>query len=97
MLENSWIMFYLKSECNGNTTIFAGMACLPDGGILMDGVIIRLAEDHFWFVQADGEFQVWLDAHASTFDVKIEDPKSHVLVTFKEIRAYGCHPWFQSK
>ena len=55
------------------------LACLPNGGILMDGIVIRLAEDHFWFVQADGEFQVWLDAHASTFDVKIEDPKSHVL------------------
>ena len=26
------------------------IACAPDGGILMDGVVIRLADDHFWYV-----------------------------------------------
>ena len=55
------------------------LACLPNGGILMDGIIIRLAEDHFWYIQADGEFQVWLDAHSNDYQVNIEDPKSHVL------------------
>ncbi|MEM9775660.1 MAG: aminomethyltransferase family protein [Chloroflexota bacterium] len=55
------------------------IACTPRGGILMDGVLIRLAEDHFWYVQADGEFETWLLAHSAGLDVTIRDPKSWVL------------------
>ena len=55
------------------------LACTPQGGILMDGVLIRLAQDHFWYVQADGEFESWLQAHAQGLDVRISDPKSRVL------------------
>ena len=55
------------------------IACTPQGGILMDGVLIRLAEDHFWYVQADGEFESWLLAHAGGLDVAIRDPQSRVL------------------
>jgi aminomethyltransferase len=55
------------------------VACTPQGGILMDGVLIRLAKDHFWYVQADGEFESWLHAHAHGLDVTIRDPASRVL------------------
>jgi aminomethyltransferase len=55
------------------------VACTPQGGILMDGVLIRLAHDHFWYVQADGEFESWLQAHSPGLDVTIRDPKSRVL------------------
>lgn len=55
------------------------VACTPQGGILMDGVLIRLADDHFWYVQADGEFESWLLAHSQDLDVTIRDPKSRVL------------------
>ena len=55
------------------------IACTPQGGILMDGVLIRLAEDRFWYVQADGEFESWLIAHSAGLQVVIEDPKSRVL------------------
>lgn len=55
------------------------IACLHNGGILMDGVLIRLAQDHFWYVQADGEFTLWLQANAESLDVQISDPKSWVL------------------
>lgn len=55
------------------------VACTPQGGILMDGVLIRLADDHFWYVQADGEFESWLLAHAQGLDVTIRDPISRVL------------------
>ncbi|MEM8861013.1 MAG: aminomethyltransferase family protein [Chloroflexota bacterium] len=55
------------------------IACTPQGGILMDGVLIRLADDHFWYVQADGEFEQWLIAHSAGLDVTIRDPKSWVL------------------
>jgi len=55
------------------------VACTPQGGILMDGVLIRLADDHFWYVQADGEFESWLLAHSQNLDVTIRDPGSRVL------------------
>jgi len=55
------------------------IACTPNGGILMDGVLIRLAPDHFWYVQADGEFESWLVAHAHDLDVSIRDLRSRVL------------------
>lgn len=55
------------------------IACTPQGGILMDGVLIRLAEDRFWYVQADGEFESWLLAYAEGLDVSVSDPQSRVL------------------
>lgn len=56
-----------------------GVACLADGGILMDGVVMRLATDHFWYVQADGPFLPWLHAHGGDMDVTVRDPQSWVL------------------
>ena len=55
------------------------VACTPQGGIFMDGVVFRLAPDRFWFVQADGPFEAWLLSHAQGYDVAITDPKSWVL------------------
>ncbi len=49
------------------------------GGMITDGVMLRLAEDRFWMVQADGELTKWYKAHAVSFNVKISDP--HVWVT----------------
>ena len=50
------------------------VACFADGGMIMDGILLRLAPDRFWFVQADGEFRVWLQAHSEGFDVDVVDP-----------------------
>lgn len=50
------------------------IACYPDGGVMMDGVLIRLAEDRFWYVQSDGEFYGWLRAQAEGFDVEVFHP-----------------------
>ncbi|MCP4008795.1 MAG: aminomethyl transferase family protein [Proteobacteria bacterium] len=55
------------------------IACTPQGGIQMDGVMIRLAEDHFWYVQANGEFESWLTAFSDGLDVAVSDPRSRVL------------------
>jgi len=44
------------------------------GGMITDGVMLRLAEDRFWMAQADGELSNWYMAHAHEFDVKISDP-----------------------
>lgn len=55
------------------------IACTAQGGILMDGILFKLAEQSFWYVQADGEFGLWLDAQREGFDVTISDPRSRVL------------------
>ena len=44
------------------------------GGMITDGVMLRLAEDKFWMAQADGELIKWYMAHAQNFDVKVTDP-----------------------
>lgn len=56
-----------------------GLMCYDDGGVLMDGVLVRLAEDHFRYVLADGEIFGWLRAHQKGFDVKIVDTEDWVL------------------
>ena len=58
---------------------YYSLACTPQGGIFMDGVLFKFKEDKFWYVQADGPFEDWLIAHSSNFNVKISDPKSRVL------------------
>ena len=56
-----------------------GIACHEDGTVLMDGVVMRLAQDHYWYVKANGEFASWLKAHAIGLDVEVSDPNSRVL------------------
>ena len=58
---------------------YYAIACTPQGGIFMDGVIFRLAEDRFWYVQADGSMEAWFVALSEGFDVTISDPNSRVL------------------
>lgn len=55
-----------------------GLMLYPDGGILCDGILMRLAEDKFWYVQADGPVYSWLVANAAGLNVTIRDPKSWV-------------------
>ena len=33
-----------------------GLACYDDGGMLVDGILLRLEEDRFWYAQADDDF-----------------------------------------
>lgn len=56
-----------------------GIMCYPDGGILMDGILVRLAEGRFRYVLADGEIFGWLKAHQPGFDVEIVDTEDWVL------------------
>jgi len=51
-----------------------GIACYEDGGLLVDGILLRLEQDKFWYAQADGDFYSWARAHAAGMDVKISDP-----------------------
>ena len=58
---------------------YYSIACTPQGGIFMDGVVFRLEENRFWYVQADGPLETWLMAHSGGFDVTVSDPGSRVL------------------
>lgn len=49
-------------------------ACYDDGGMITDGVLVRLSETRFWYVQAEGDLFSWLKAHARSMDVEISDP-----------------------
>jgi len=55
------------------------IACTPQGGVFMDGVVFKLGADRYWYVQADGAFETWLLAHSGGFDVSISDPGSRVV------------------
>lgn len=55
-----------------------GLACYEDGGLLVDGILLRLSTDKFWYAQADGDFYSWARAHASGMDVTISDPEVFV-------------------
>ena len=55
------------------------IACTPQGGIFMDGVLFKLGTDRYWYVQADGAFETWLLALSDGFNVTISDPQSRVL------------------
>ncbi len=50
------------------------IACDDTGGMMMDGVLVRLAEERFWYGQADGDLTQWLKAHARGLEVEILDP-----------------------
>lgn len=52
-----------------------GLPLYDDGGLITDGVLLRLADQLFWYVQADGDFYSWARAHAGGMDVAISDPK----------------------
>ena len=56
-----------------------GIACNEDGTVLMDGVVMRLAPDRYWYVKANGEFTSWLKANAIGLDAEVADPDSRVL------------------
>ena len=55
-----------------------GIACYADGGIIVDGILLRLADDMFWYAQADGDFYSWARAHGAGMDVEISDPHVYV-------------------
>lgn len=49
-------------------------ACYDDGGMITDGLLLRIADDVFWFTQADGDLFSWYKAQAIGLDVTISDP-----------------------
>ena len=56
-----------------------GLLCHQRGGLVCDGILFKLGEDHYWYVHADADVYSWLVAHALGLDVDIRDPQSWVL------------------
>lgn len=50
------------------------IACYDDGGMILDGILVRLADDRFWYGQADGDLRDWLMALGRGMDVSVCDP-----------------------
>ena len=50
-------------------------ACYEDGGMITDGLLLKIEDDRFWFVQADGDLFSWYKAHSQGLNVKIKDPE----------------------
>ena len=86
-VENSGpdaVAFLEKVLSRKVSTLVAGrgryaIACTPQGGVFMDGVLFRLEGDRFWYVQADGALETWLIAHSGGYDITISDPQSRVI------------------
>ncbi len=73
MLENIFTRTIADLKINRARYV---LACSHDGGIVMDGILIRLNQKKFWYIHADGDFETWLLAHSKGLKVKIRDPKS---------------------
>ena len=68
-----------QAETLGEGRCRYALACNEDGTIAMDGVVMRLGADRYWYVKANGEFVGWLKAAAIGLDAEVSDPKSQVL------------------
>jgi len=49
-------------------------ACYHDGGMITDGILLRIDENKFWFAQAEGDMFSWYKAQAEGLNVKIDEP-----------------------
>ncbi len=49
-------------------------ACYHDGGMITDGVLLRLDKNKFWFAQAEGDMFSWYKAQADGLNVNIIEP-----------------------
>ena len=49
-------------------------ACYHDGGMITDGILLRIDKDKYWFAQADGDLFSWYKAHSKNLNVEINEP-----------------------
>ena len=49
-------------------------ACYHDGGMITDGVLLRLDQNKYWFAQAEGDMFSWYKAQAEGLNVNITEP-----------------------
>ena len=53
-------------------------ACYHDGGMITDGLLLRIQHDRYWFAQADGDMFSWYKANSEGLDVNINEPNVFV-------------------
>ena len=53
-------------------------ACYHDGGIITDGLLLRIDENCYWFAQADGDMFSWYKANSEGLNVEINEPNVFV-------------------
>ncbi len=49
-------------------------ACYHDGGMITDGLLLRVNKNKYWFAQADGDLFSWYKANMQGLNVNISDP-----------------------
>ncbi len=49
-------------------------ACYHDGGMITDGILLRIDKNKYWFAQAEGDMFSWYKAQAEGLNVKIDEP-----------------------
>ena len=49
-------------------------ACYHDGGMITDGVLLRIDQNKYWFAQAEGDMFSWYKAQAEGLNVNIIEP-----------------------
>ena len=49
-------------------------ACYHDGGIITDGILLRIDQNKYWFAQAEGDMFSWYKAQAEGLNVNIVEP-----------------------
>jgi len=50
-------------------------ACYHDGGMITDGLLLKIDDNKYWFAQGDGDLYSWYQAHSKDLNVKIQDPE----------------------
>ena len=53
-------------------------ACYHDGGMITDGLLLRINDNQYWFAQADGDMFSWYKANSKDMDVQINEPNIFV-------------------
>ncbi len=54
-------------------------ACYHDGGMITDGLLLRVDDNRYWFAQADGDLFSWYKAHAEGLDVTKRHPRKYTV------------------
>ena len=49
-------------------------ACYHDGGMITDGILLRIDQNKYWFAQAEGDMFSWYKAQAEGLNLKIDEP-----------------------
>ena len=84
-------VFVCQAETLGVGRCRYGLACYEDGAIAMDGVVMRLGADRYWYVKANGEFISWLKAgRPYGLDAEVSDPRSLMCSRSRGPKTAGC-------